>query len=403
MRLTPRGGPHSHGQHREAHGRSVGAGRAGGSTPAAPQRSKHFARKFDAERHLIQVQHDLLTGGYVDPARSRTTVADFYRTLSARQPWHPSTRESVRTRFDNHVLPVLGARPLGLLRRGDIEAWLAGRRLAPSTAGIALQQLSSMLEAAVADGLIARNPARGVRRPKVAGSLVVPFTPEEIDRLVEATPPSFAVAIVLGARCGLRHGEAAGLTLDRVDFLRRELTVDRQLVTGRSGGLPVSFGPLETANSYRTVSLADSTVTALAARLEARGTGVDGLLVHDDGRAVNAARFGYLWRPGRQRAEVSPTARFHDTRHTFASVLLSEGVSVAAAAEYLGDTPSVVLGTYAQPDAGRPRLGTSGRRDRLQGGTAQSAEDRLRTVAPSERPIEPLTREFVVERARLTR
>lgn len=279
---------------------TVGAGRAGGSTPAPPQRSKPFASlpKFDAERHLIQVQHDLLTGGYVDPARSRTTVADFYRTLSARQPWHPSTRESVRTRFDNHVLPVLGARPLGLLRRGDIEAWLAGRRLAPSTAGIALQQLSSMLEAAVADGLIARNPARGVRRPKVAGSLVVPFTPEEIDRLVEATPPSFAVAIVLGARCGLRHGEAAGLTLDRVDFLRRELTVDRQLVTGRSGGLPVSFGPLETANCYRTVSLADSTVTALAARLEARGTGVDGLPVHDDGRAVNAARFGYLVAPG---------------------------------------------------------------------------------------------------------
>lgn len=154
--------------------------------PGGPQRSKHFARKADAERHLVQVQHDLLTGAYVDPARSRTTVTDFYRTWSARQPWRPSTRESVRTRFDNHVLPVLGARPLGSLRRGDVEARLAGRRLAPSTAGIALQQLSSMLEAAVADGLIARNPARGVRRPKVNGALVVPFTPEEIDRLIEA-------------------------------------------------------------------------------------------------------------------------------------------------------------------------------------------------------------------------
>jgi integrase len=315
--------------------------------PGGPQRSKHFARKADAERHLVNVQHDLLTGAYVDPARSRTTVADFYRTWSARQPWRPSTRESVRTRFDNHVLPVLGARPLGSLRRGDIEAWVAGRRLAPSTAGIALQQLSSLLEAAVADGLIARNPARGVRRPKVTGSLVVPFTAEEIDRLIEAAALSLAVAIVLGARCGLRHGEAAGLTVDRVDFLRRELTVDRQLVTGRSGGLPTSFGPLKTANSYRTVPMADSTVTALAALFEARGAGVDGLLVHEDGRAVNAARFGYLWRQARQRAGVSPIARFHCTRHTFASVLLSEGVSIAATSEYLGDTPGVVLSTYA--------------------------------------------------------
>lgn len=318
--------------------------------PGGPQRSKHIARKADAEHHLVQVQHDLLTGAYVDPARSRTTITDFYRTWSARQPWHPSTRESVRTRFDNHVLPVLGARPLGPLRRGDVEAWLAGRRLAPSTAGVALQQqLSSMLGAAVADGLIARNPARGVRRPKVNGALVVPFTPEEIDRLIEAAAPSFAVALVLGARCGLRHGEAVGLTVDRVDFLRRELTVDRQLVTGRSGGLPTSFGPLETANSYRTVPLADSTVTVLAALLEARGTGVDGLLLHEAGRAVHAARFGYLWRQARRRAEVSPTARFHDTRHTFASVLLSEGVSVAATADYLGDTPGVVPGTYTHP------------------------------------------------------
>ena len=51
------------------------------------------------------------------------------------------------------MLAVLGARPLGSLRRGDIEAWVAGRRLAPGTAGIAVQQLSSMLEAAVADEL----------------------------------------------------------------------------------------------------------------------------------------------------------------------------------------------------------------------------------------------------------
>ncbi|MDQ6782476.1 MAG: tyrosine-type recombinase/integrase [Actinomycetota bacterium] len=75
--------------------------------------------------------------------------------------------------------------------------------------------------------------------------------------------------------------------------------------------------------------------------------GRTGLLVHEHGQGLNAARFGYLWRRTRNRAQVAETARFHDARHTFASVLLSNGVSVAATAEYLGDTPSVVLGTYA--------------------------------------------------------
>jgi integrase len=56
--------------------------------------------------------------------------------------------------------------------------------------------------------------------------------------------------------------------------------------------------------------------------------------------------FGQVWRKRRGRAGL-PDARSHDTRHTFASVLLSGGVSVAAAADYLGHSPAVLLGTYA--------------------------------------------------------
>jgi integrase len=181
--------------------------------------------------------------------------------------------------------------------------------------------------------------------------------------------------VILGARCGLRHGEAAGLTVDRVDFLRRQLTVDRQLVTERGNTSVSEFGPLKTANSYRTVPLADSTVAVLAAHVKACGTGHDGLLVHENGQPVNASRFGHLWRQARKRAKVRPEARYHDTRHTFASVLLSNGVSVAAVAEYLGDTPAVVLNTYAHlMPADHDRA-----RSAIEAAFAQPAEDWLRT------------------------
>ncbi len=342
--------------------------------PGGPQRTRHFTRKVDAERHLVKIQHDLLTGTYVDPEKARITVGDFYAAWSARQPWRASTRASVATRFKMHVIPVLGDRPLGSLRRGDIESWVATRPLAPSTAGIALQQLSSMLEAAVGDGLIARNPARGVKRPRRDGSPVVPFTSAEVEQHLAGTAPWFAIAVVLGARCGLRHGESAGLTIDRVDFLRRQLKVDRQLVTTKAGGLGTSFGPLKTANSYRAVPLADSTVASLAAHVREFGTGEGGLLVHEQGRPVNAARFGYLWRQARKAADIGAAARYHDTRHTFASVLLSDGVSVAAVAEYLGDTPAVVLNTYAHlmpADHDRARAAIEA--------AARRAEDSLRT------------------------
>jgi integrase len=76
--------------------------------------------------------------------------------------------------------------------------------------------------------------------------------------------------------------------------------------------------------------------------------GRDDLVLHgSDGRALRRQRFGEVWRQTRARAGL-PAARFHDTRHTYASVLLSGGVSVAAAAEYLGHTPGVLLATYAQ-------------------------------------------------------
>src|SRR5258708_3671874 len=47
-----------------------------------PQRSKHFDRKIDAEQHLVKTQHELLTGAYVDPAKARTTVEEFYDVWS---------------------------------------------------------------------------------------------------------------------------------------------------------------------------------------------------------------------------------------------------------------------------------------------------------------------------------
>lgn len=142
-----------------------------------------------------------------------------------------------------------------------------------------------MLESAIADGLIATNPARGAKRPTVNAEPVVPFTTREVDALGAAAPGWFAVALHLGLGAGLRQSEAIPLTLDPVDFLRRPLTVDSQLESAL-GGEP-TFGPPRTARSYRKVPLVDVVVKALA--------------------------------------------RFHDTRHTYASTLLSGGVSVAAA------------------------------------------------------------------------
>lgn len=314
-------------------------------TPDGQSRGKVFDRKIDAERFLVSMEHGKLVGSYVDPRAGRVTVADFWATWAARQPWRESSRAIVASYFKNHVEPVLGGRALNGLRRGDVESWSAGLSVAPRTRRQIVQYLSTMLEAAVADGLIATNPARGSARPKVDLTPVVPFTDAEVEALRAAAPDWFAVALDLGLGAGLRQSEATGLTLDRVDFLRRQLTVDRQLVSPVVG--EPRFGPPKSQRSYRTVPLADAVVEALASHVERFGTGEHGLVLHgQDGAPMSRQRFGLRWRNLRASAGL-PAARFHDTRHTYASVLLAGGVSVAAAAEYLGHSPAVLLGTYA--------------------------------------------------------
>ncbi len=128
--------------------------------PGGPQRSKHFDRKIDAEQHLVKTQHDRLTGSYVDPVKARTTVEEYYDVWSARQPWRQSSRSSIEWIFRGHVLPKFGGYPLGAVRRGDIESWGAGLSLSGQTARVAMQYFGTMLDAAVADGLLAANPVR---------------------------------------------------------------------------------------------------------------------------------------------------------------------------------------------------------------------------------------------------
>ena len=124
--------------------------------PGADQRTKTFARKEDARQHLVKVQHDLMSGSYVDPSKSRTTVEEYYKVWSARQPWRPSTRRAVAKQFRCARSPGFGGRPHW--QRAPGRCGGVGRQAGHGrrTAGIRVQHLSAMFEAAVADTLLAK-------------------------------------------------------------------------------------------------------------------------------------------------------------------------------------------------------------------------------------------------------
>lgn len=118
---------------------------------------------------------------------------------------------------------------------------------------------------------------------------------------------------------------------------------------------------------------------ALAAHLAAHPAGSDGLVLHHPaGRPLDANRFGHYWRAAVKAAGV-PGLRYHDLRHTFASTLLSRGVSVKAVADWLGHaSPVITLTTYSHLMPADEEVA----RAVLDAALAPSTEDRLRTEQP---------------------
>jgi integrase len=325
-------------------------------SPEGKNCARVFTRKVDAETFLISIEHSKRSGAYVDPAAGRVSFREYAEQWRAVQSHHrPTTAAQTETNLRRHVYPALGDRPVATIRHSDVQGAVAGwsARLSPATVEVVYRLVVRIFRAAVRDRIIAAHPCDAVRLPTTDKARVVPLTVPEVQALTEAVPPRYRALILLGAASGLRHGEAIGLTTDRVDFLRRTVTVDRQLVL--VPGAPPRFGPPKTPSSHRTVPVPQFVIDALAAHIAEFGTGPDGLLfTNDEGAPIRRNRFSEVVRRSVQAGGVSRSASFHDLRHFYASLLIRHAESVKTVQARLGHAMAQeTLDTYGHlwPDS----------------------------------------------------
>jgi integrase len=347
---------------------AAGTYRATARTHGEREVQRTFRTKREAERWEAKIREDRDRGSWADPsAGRRTTVREYAPVWMERKVWRDSTRQRNEQSFERWIYPTLGDRPLAGLRPGDIDAWIAkvSRDLAPSTVAIVRSPLHSMLNAAVRDGLITANPSIGAALPRPDRHReVVILEPGEVAALAAAMPDRWRVGVLIGVGAGLRIGEALGVTVDRVDFLRRTLRVDRQLLTPFGAG-PPHFGLTKTAAAVRTIPVPELLTDAIAAHVTEHGTGADGLILcHPDGSPLRRQRLSGAVAGARDDAGLDGRVSFHVLRHTFASAQIANGVSVKALQVALGHSkPSETLDTYGHlwhDDEDRIRDGASG-------------------------------------------
>ncbi|MGH8973893.1 MAG: tyrosine-type recombinase/integrase [Acidimicrobiia bacterium] len=321
--------------------------RARYTDPHGVGRSKTFTRKADADAFVVTVEADKLRGEWRDPKLGRRLFGEVAREWQAAQVHDESTAALVDNALRNHILPTFEHRPLAAIRTSEVQAWVKGRSevLAPSTLGVVYRWLAAIFAAAVGDGIIGQSPCRGVKRPTVEKPLVVPLAAEAVFALAGAVPERYRALVVATAGTGLRQGEAFGLTVTDVDFLRRTVHVRRQvkLLAGR----PPFLAPPKTPSSLRAVPLPDVVLEALSEHVRRFPPVGEQLFTDEDGRLLHRGRFNTMWRKAAAAAGVAKGTGFHDLRHFYASALIASGASVKVVQARLGHKSALeTLDTY---------------------------------------------------------
>ncbi|MFD4316346.1 tyrosine-type recombinase/integrase [Streptomyces sp. NPDC058548] len=348
----------------------------------------------DAKAWLRRAATDEERGEFVDPRDGSITLADYIAAHWAPgRGGAPKTQDSQERRTRLHIVPHLGQLPLRNIAATDLRAFIT--KLGSTVSSIdyqrgILSELSSILEAAVDDKRLVRNPmhAKSVRWPKSPRERRDAWPMSTALRVRDVINPRNRIAVVVGLGCGLRQGEVFGLSPEDIDFERGVLYVRRQ-VQAIHGKL---YFALPKGKKVRTVDMPRSVAEELRRHAEAYPPVVvelpwgrpDGdmkkvtlLLTTRFGNAVAVNTWNtYTWKPALAKAGVippraegakawqwaaAPKDGFHVLRHTYASIMLEAGESVVTLARWLGhSSPAITLGYYAHfmPEAGAKGRGT---------------------------------------------
>ena len=272
----------------------------------------------------------------------------------------PSSHQTYKGYIENHIKPNIGDIPLEklttlelqrlyktLLTKGRVdrlESKGQPRGLSPKTVRNIHQILSSALKLAQEQRIILTNPAEGCALPKVEHREMKTLPVEQLQSFLrEAKDSGVFELYYLELATGLRRGELLGLKWEDIDLEHGDLRVRRQIarINGR-----VVEAPLKTKNAYRTLPLAEDTVSILKEQKKKVGSS-PWVFPSATGGPISPDSVLHMLHRVLKRAGL-PKVRFHDLRHTFATLALQNGVDIKTVSGMLGHfSAGFTLDTYA--------------------------------------------------------
>ena len=271
----------------------------------------------------------------------------------------PSSHQTYKGYIENHIKPNIGDIPIEkltslqlqkfyrlLLTEGRIpriESEKQPRGLSAKTVRNINQVISSAMDMAVRHKLILSNPTEGCELPKVEHREMKTLPAEQLGAFLrEAKESGVYELYYMDLATGLRRGELLGLKWEDIDLQNGIIHVRRQVA--RVDG-EVKELPLKTKNSYRNISISQDAV-AMLTEMEAHRSS-DYVFPSSTGGPISPDSVNNMLHRVLKRAGL-PSIRFHDLRHTFATLALQNGVDIKTVSGMLGYfSAGFTLDTYA--------------------------------------------------------
>lgn len=328
-----------------------------------------FPTKDAAERELLRLLGAVQTGTFTQP--SKLTLERYLCPwLDGKTHLRPTTRDTYAILIERYICNPnygIGTAPLWSLTRPGVRHFytelerrgrLRGDRpLHPKAVHNVHLLLRKALEDAVEDGLIPANPARRAHQLSVRRREMKTWTEDQVAAFLAFArgDPLYALWRT-AATTGMRRGELLAVTWPTLDLSFGRLHVTQALAKGPRGE-PPRFGPPKTDRGRRAVPLDPETVKALEEhrrrQVDERRAAGDGFGSYDlvfcreDGRPLEPDWVTHTFRRMLLRAHL-PILRFHDLRHTFATLSLKAGIPTEVVSRILGHKNPAITQLFYQ-------------------------------------------------------
>jgi integrase len=314
-----------------------------------------FPTRAAADAWLAAQRAAMDAGTWRDPHSGDETFGAYAARWLDERGLKPRTEHDYRRILDRLLLPEFGAMTLREMTPGAVRSWYS--RLDPATPVMrshAYGLLRAICKTAVADDLIAASPCRirGAGQARTAKD-IRPATLDELEVIAAAMPGRLQLMVLLAAWCGLRFGELAELRRADVDLAHGVLRVRRGVV--RAAGQHIAGTPKSPAG-VRDVAIPPHLMPMVHDHLIGHAGREPGALLFTNVAGGYLTPGGlYDWYYPARQAAGRPDLRFHDLRHTGATLAAATGATLAELKHRLGHSTAQAAMRYQHATADRDR------------------------------------------------